>query len=248
MNYAAHYERLITRARGRLLVTYRERHHIVPRCMGGDDTTKNVVELTGEEHYVAHQLLVKMYPRSGKLAHAAMTMARRCSGNKAYGWLRRKHAEACRESWTPERRAELSAAQRGKSIPAETRKKIANAMRGNKNPSGKARSLGHRQKLSAARIGKKASDETRAKISVTSSNRRSSVGTRQKISASLLGNTRAAGSSPSSERRQKTGDRFRGMSLSKEHRAKISAALVGNKNAVGWRVRKAGRLNQGPPQ
>ena len=37
MNYAAHYERLVKRARSRSLVGYRERHHVVPKCMGGGE-------------------------------------------------------------------------------------------------------------------------------------------------------------------------------------------------------------------
>src|SRR3990167_9315455 len=94
MNYALHYDRLIARARSRTLTGYRERHHVLPRCMGGSDASENLVDLTGEEHYVAHQLLVKMYPTVRSLATAAMWMAKRVTGNKAYGWLRRRHALA----------------------------------------------------------------------------------------------------------------------------------------------------------
>ena len=62
MNYRRHYDRLIERARNRVLSGYVERHHVLPRCMGGGNESSNLVQLTAEEHYVAHQLLHKMHP------------------------------------------------------------------------------------------------------------------------------------------------------------------------------------------
>lgn len=89
MNYERHYNNLINRAKNRLLEGYTEKHHIVPRCMGGSDWIDNIVSLTPEEHYVAHQLLIKIYPDNKKLVYAAhmMTVGR---NNKLHGWLRRK--------------------------------------------------------------------------------------------------------------------------------------------------------------
>lgn len=95
MNYIAHYTRLIERARGRILELYTETHHIIPRCMGGLDNVENLVELTPEEHYVAHQLLVKIHPGNDKIISAAIVMGgkkkgrRQCS-NKTYGWLKKE--------------------------------------------------------------------------------------------------------------------------------------------------------------
>lgn len=96
MNYAKIYGSLIDRARNRLLVGYKESHHVTPRCMGGDDSPENLVDLTPEEHYLAHLVLVKMYPGNRKLVYAANMM---CStvgkrNNKLFGWLRRKMALA----------------------------------------------------------------------------------------------------------------------------------------------------------
>jgi len=123
MNYQKHYDTLINRAKNRLLEGYSERHHIVPRCMGGTDEQDNLVTLTAEEHYVAHQLLVKMYPGNGKLVHAAQMMTVSSSGqirnNKLYGWLRLKTSASIKEFYknnpekhsmnNPEARAKLSA-------------------------------------------------------------------------------------------------------------------------------------------
>lgn len=38
---------------------YSERHHIVPKCMGGTDKVNNLVSLTAREHFIVHMLLPK---------------------------------------------------------------------------------------------------------------------------------------------------------------------------------------------
>lgn len=94
MDYKKHYDKLIEKASSRILLEYHESHHIVPRCIGGTDDPSNLVKLTPEEHYLAHLLLVKIHPGNPRLASAAMMMCAKRKGNKVYGWLRRKHAEA----------------------------------------------------------------------------------------------------------------------------------------------------------
>lgn len=98
MNYAAIYKSLVERAKTRTLTEYTETHHVLPKCMGGDDDRDNLVNLTPEEHYVAHQLLSKMYPENGALAKAAQMMTCNRPSNKLYGWVRKRHATAMRES------------------------------------------------------------------------------------------------------------------------------------------------------
>lgn len=101
MNYSHHYNKLILRAKNRILEGYSEKHHIVPRCLNGTDNPDNIVTLTPEEHFVAHQLLVKMYPEHPGLVWAALQMTGHSSydgriNNKAYGWLKRKHSKNAR--------------------------------------------------------------------------------------------------------------------------------------------------------
>lgn len=96
MNYQKHYDLLITRGKARMLDGYVEKHHIVPRCMGGGDEPENLVQLTPEEHYLAHQLLIKMYPDVSGLASATQLMTvhhtETRTNNKLFGWIRRKCA------------------------------------------------------------------------------------------------------------------------------------------------------------
>jgi len=76
MNYQRIYDELIARAVTRGTVEgYSERHHIVPRCLGGSDERGNLVDLTAREHLVAHLLLAKMYPQEQGLIFAAFLMS-----------------------------------------------------------------------------------------------------------------------------------------------------------------------------
>lgn len=104
MNYQLHYNRLIDRARSRSIDGYTEKHHVIPRCMGGDNSKTNLVRLTPEEHFVAHQLLVKIYPSNHKLVFAATCMTRNSNGkrtnNRLYGWLRKGLAQAVSKQQT----------------------------------------------------------------------------------------------------------------------------------------------------
>lgn len=118
MNYRSHYERLMERARHRTLSGYVEVHHVMPHCMSGGEEKDNLVQLTPEEHFVAHQLLHKMHPNISGLAFALMSMTGNPHGqrsNKLYGWIRRKISLAASETrkamWKdPEYRAKHKAA------------------------------------------------------------------------------------------------------------------------------------------
>lgn len=94
MNYEKIYNALIEKARIRELSEYSEMHHIVPRCIGGTDDKENLIKLTPEEHYVAHQLLTKIYPSNYSLVKAASMMIPNRPSNKMYGWLRRRFSKA----------------------------------------------------------------------------------------------------------------------------------------------------------
>jgi hypothetical protein len=94
MDFHRIYDALIDRARGRILEGYQERHHVIPKSIGGNDESSNIVVLTAEEHYIAHLLLVKMYPKEPKLVYAAWLMQYHHTdqrmNNKRHGWLKRK--------------------------------------------------------------------------------------------------------------------------------------------------------------
>lgn len=58
--YTTFYYQIIDRALSRTLLGYKEKHHIIPRSLGGSDAKHNLAILTGREHYLVHWLLIKM--------------------------------------------------------------------------------------------------------------------------------------------------------------------------------------------
>ena len=75
MNYQRIHDAIIDRARNRKLQGYRERHHIIPRCIGGTNIQDNLVELTAREHFIIHRLLCELHPTNNKLFFAYRMMA-----------------------------------------------------------------------------------------------------------------------------------------------------------------------------
>ena len=76
MDYVRIYAELVGRARGRERHGYMERHHVLPKCMGGSNHKANLVYLTAKEHFIAHKLLVRMHPEVYGLWQALIAMGR----------------------------------------------------------------------------------------------------------------------------------------------------------------------------
>ena len=96
MDYVKIYNDLIERSyiRKNKEDEYYETHHIIPKCIGGSNDKHNLCRLTPEEHFLAHQLLIKIYPDNYKLVLAVSLMCmhntKRRINNKRYGWVKRK--------------------------------------------------------------------------------------------------------------------------------------------------------------
>lgn len=63
---------------------YTERHHIIPKSLGGDDCPENLVYLTARQHYVAHLLLLKFTEGVAKRS-MALALIRFCGANRKKG-------------------------------------------------------------------------------------------------------------------------------------------------------------------
>lgn len=69
--------------------TYFEKHHILPRALGGEDVKSNIIRLTPEDHFFAHLLLAKTH--GGRMWYAVVAMSN--------GWRRDRNigkAGSCR--------------------------------------------------------------------------------------------------------------------------------------------------------
>ncbi len=259
MDYQSHYDRLITRAQSRKLEGYFERHHVIPKCLGGSDKAENRVNLTAEEHYCAHLLLVKTHPENYKLVYAANAMTADRYGvrtnNRRYGWLRRLFAEASRSMNTgkvqsAETCAKKSAATKGipKSPEHNEKNRIANS--GPRNYMfGKKRSAEARAKTTASLLARHFhhSPEACARIAAATTKRMAGedhTGVNnaffgkhhtEEVKAKLSAHRKGKPLSP--EHREKIAKSNQGYIASDEARAKISAALKGRTITPEWRAK-----------
>ena len=94
MDYKKIYNDLIVDAKCNPYNGYIEKHHIIPKSIGGPDIKENIVNFSARQHFVAHQLLVKIYPEHSKLIFAANMMCVDSNGNRItnrrYGWIKEK--------------------------------------------------------------------------------------------------------------------------------------------------------------
>lgn len=66
----------ILNTRGRVLdANDKERHHILPKCMGGTNDPDNLIDLTLEEHFIAHKLLAEENPDHRSICYAFNRMS-----------------------------------------------------------------------------------------------------------------------------------------------------------------------------
>ena len=211
MNYQKIYTNLIDRAISRISEGYVEKHHIIPRCLGGSDSTENIVSLYPEEHYLAHLLLCKLNKGNSKLLYAAMNMTSGAMinngkrNNKAYGWLRRQYAESMSGDNNPARRdpnlqkeaakkrvgqkrteetkAKMSSAQKGRTFSEETKLKMAEAAKNRPPISESTRNKLKGRAPNRGMLGKKQSAESVAKRAEANRGRKDSDEVRLKKSA-----------------------------------------------------------------
>lgn len=54
---------------------YHERHHILPKCLGGGNEEENLIDLYAKEHFIAHKLLALENPDNNGLQYAWWAMS-----------------------------------------------------------------------------------------------------------------------------------------------------------------------------
>ena len=107
--------------RGRFAIpsdTYKERHHIIPKCIGGKDSEDNLIDLYADEHFIAHKLLYEAFPNNYSLLKAYGLMAFMSSSNQE------------RRELTAQEYKEVREALHTVPMPEKTRVKISNANKG----------------------------------------------------------------------------------------------------------------------
>lgn len=205
--YIKTYKALINKGLSRTLEAgiYIEKHHILPKCMGGKNNKENFVKLTAREHIIAHMLLAKIYPDNIKLINAVHLMLSISKSGK-----RRKNREGDVRKISTRLVAkfrELAIKSRiGVKLSVETRKKMSKTH--TDRISKESEEERKRKYTSKGHLGRKHTEETRQLLSKLSSGKKHSLDTREKMSKSRTGSKNP----------------FYGKKFTKEHREKLSIA------------------------
>lgn len=173
--YKRIYEALCSRALNRVLTSYTEQHHILPKSLGGSDAKHNLVRLTAREHFVAHLCLAlcTVGKAKTKMILACMWFGKfDQTSSYMFSKMREKRAQLLKgntitlgRKLSEEHKKKISASLVGNTRTLgfkhteETKRRVGDAGRG------KQRSAATRTKMSAWQIGRKLSDETRQKMS-----------------------------------------------------------------------------------
>ncbi len=184
---------------------YYERHHVIPKSLGGTENKKNLVYLTAVQHYQAHKLLVGFL--TGRKRLKMICALKRFTGDtrrdrriseSEYRRVKIAHAEAVSilqrgKVAGEESRKKMSASQkaryqanpthwRGRSHTSKTRKKMSKAQGGTRNGFyGRSHTKSVRKRISNTLKGVKKSPETVAKFRL----RRDSEEVRRKKSEAI---------------------------------------------------------------
>lgn len=140
MTYEQFIDNILT-SRGRFGISeeeYKERHHIIPKCLGGKDEESNLIDLYAREHFEAHRLLALENSENAGL-QCAWHMMCKCNTSK----FNKRYMS------TPEEYEEL-------------KNTFSNAM--SMLMSGRKFTQAHKDKISNAKKGKAMSEEAKERM------------------------------------------------------------------------------------
>lgn len=176
--YTRWYYSIINNAQARTTLEYSEKHHIIPKSLGGNNDEENLVQLTAREHYVCHLLLTKMtYGMSKRkmlfalwrMVHGNKSQNRHVLNNRQYDYAKRKMVES------------ISSQNTGMLLSEEHKQKLKGKTPWNKGKKG-VMSEEAKRKISESRRTSKSSEETKLKIANSLAGKKRSIETRCKMS------------------------------------------------------------------
>jgi len=136
MNYELLYDKIIAKAKTELRKKtkgiYFESHHIIPRCIGGDNKKTNLVLLTAKEHFLCHKILCEIYPLKQGIKFAFWRMVTK----KEKGTYQKVYKIGCREYERIKKEIALIQSERkkGKPFTDAHKQNISKNKKGKKSP------------------------------------------------------------------------------------------------------------------
>jgi len=145
MNHQKIYDAIIEKAKSENRIrfkkkdatyVYYEDHHIIPRCLNGNNEKENKFLLTAREHYICHKLLTYIYKGNRKIVYAFHRMTYCKNGNHIKSARDYSYAiELIRTTpVSEETRQKRSKSLKGKKRSDEQNKKNRERNLGEKNP------------------------------------------------------------------------------------------------------------------
>lgn len=204
------YNELIMNALNRVLDndTLSEKHHIIPKCLGGSNKSYNLVKLTYGEHILAHVLLSHIYPTNFKLWIAASLLLGIKTEYIDGKLIRVKNFSTIEEAARYRKKAAELKRLKKEPISKETRKRMSVAQKNkfSKLTKEERSAIYGKHGKDHKNYGKHLSEETKRKI-----------GEKHKGKTVVY----------TEEQRKKCSDIHKGISKSKEIREKLSKSLKG---------------------
>lgn len=161
--YKLWHDNIIAKGKNRVLTGYQEKHHIIPRSLGGRDSKDNLVALTLREHFIVHILLCKFTINKSRIKmlnalHAMMfftTKKRKVkTSSRVVESLRIEYLKN-NPVFDPEVRRKIGLGNKGKIVSAEGRRNMSLAHMGLKNSLGFKHPKEFGERISKMNKGKK---------------------------------------------------------------------------------------------
>lgn len=208
--YTKTYNKIIEKAKDRILDGYKERHHVIPQSMGGKNKKENLVYLTAREHFICHWLLIKMTSGNNKSKMLYALNMMRVKNNlqdryatKITSRVYEKYRQALSELISKANKGKIPWNKGGAELTDEQRENIRKAALNRPKPS----------------------KESIAKRVATVKGTKRSIQTRLNISKSLKGKLKGPMSEEEKLKRSLT---QKGVAKVKTHGANVANAVKGN--------------------
>ena len=126
--YRLWHNNIIAKAKNRTLDCYKEKHHILPRSLGGSNDKSNLVELTAREHFIVHMLLCKFTVGVARrsMLYAFKAMSYYIKDGRDYKIHSRIASKLRAElKFSDEHKQKMSEKKLGRIIPIQTKLKMS---------------------------------------------------------------------------------------------------------------------------